>query len=100
MVNGLVAVRGPAQRLVHYRAAGDVDLCGGHGLSSLRRLALVHHLRNAPVTSFAVDDVNAEYDQLKTLGVQFTQAPVEMGGVTMAVLDDTCGNLIQIVTKH
>lgn len=49
-----------------------------------------------PVTSFAVDDVNAEFQRLRSLGVQFTQAPVEMGGVTTAVLDDTCGNLIQI----
>ena len=49
-----------------------------------------------PVTSFAVDDVNAEFQRLRSLGVQFTQEPVEMGGVTTAVLDDTCGNLIQI----
>ena len=49
-----------------------------------------------PVTSFAVDDVHAEYERLRGLGVQFTQDPVEMGAVTTAVLDDTCGNLIQI----
>jgi catechol 2,3-dioxygenase-like lactoylglutathione lyase family enzyme len=49
-----------------------------------------------PVTSFAVDDVNAAFQRLRSLGVQFTQEPVEMGGVTTAVLDDTCGNLIQI----
>jgi catechol 2,3-dioxygenase-like lactoylglutathione lyase family enzyme len=49
-----------------------------------------------PVTSFAVDDVNAEFDRLRGLGVRFTQEPVEMGGVTTAVFDDTCGNLIQI----
>jgi catechol 2,3-dioxygenase-like lactoylglutathione lyase family enzyme len=50
-----------------------------------------------PFTSFAVDDVHAEVERLKQAGVRFTQEPVEMGGVTMAVLDDTCGNLIQIV---
>jgi catechol 2,3-dioxygenase-like lactoylglutathione lyase family enzyme len=50
-----------------------------------------------PVTSFAVDDVNAEFQRLRGLGVQFTQEPLEMGGVTTAVFDDTCGNLIQIV---
>jgi catechol 2,3-dioxygenase-like lactoylglutathione lyase family enzyme len=50
-----------------------------------------------PFTQFAVDDVKAEYDRLRELGVVFTQEPVEMGPVTMAVLDDTCGNLIQIV---
>ncbi|WP_299533762.1 VOC family protein [uncultured Streptomyces sp.] len=50
-----------------------------------------------PATSFAVDDVRAECDRLRGLGVRFTQEPVRMGPVTTAVLDDTCGNLIQIV---
>jgi catechol 2,3-dioxygenase-like lactoylglutathione lyase family enzyme len=49
-----------------------------------------------PVTSFAVDDVNAEFQRLRGLGVRFTQEPLEMGAVTTAVFDDTCGNLIQI----
>jgi catechol 2,3-dioxygenase-like lactoylglutathione lyase family enzyme len=49
-----------------------------------------------PYTSFAVDDVKAEYDRLRGLGVRFTQEPTDMGPVTTAVLDDTCGNLIQI----
>ena len=49
-----------------------------------------------PVTSFAVDDVQAEFERLRGLGVQFTQEPVEMGAVTTAVFDDTCGNLIMI----
>src|SRR4051812_3673537 len=51
-----------------------------------------------PYASFAVDDVNAEHERLLALGVRFTQPPLEMGPVTTAVLDDTCGNLIQIVT--
>ena len=50
-----------------------------------------------PAASFAVDDVQAEFDRLRSKGVRFTQEPTEMGGVTMAVFDDTCGNLIQIV---
>ncbi|MFF3286945.1 VOC family protein [Streptomyces sp. NPDC003023] len=50
-----------------------------------------------PATSFAVDDVVAEFNRLRELGVRFTQDPLEMGQVTTAVLDDTCGNLIQIV---
>jgi catechol 2,3-dioxygenase-like lactoylglutathione lyase family enzyme len=50
-----------------------------------------------PVTSFAVDDVHAEFQRLRGLGVRFTQEPADMGGVTTAVFDDTCGNLIQIV---
>jgi catechol 2,3-dioxygenase-like lactoylglutathione lyase family enzyme len=49
-----------------------------------------------PATSFAVDDVRAEFDRLRGLGVRFTQEPTAMGPVTTAVLDDTCGNLIQI----
>lgn len=50
-----------------------------------------------PFTSFAVDDVAAEYERLRGLGVRFTQEPADMGPVTTAVFDDTCGNLIQIV---
>ncbi|MGY3200619.1 putative enzyme related to lactoylglutathione lyase [Streptomyces sp. TE5632] len=50
-----------------------------------------------PAISFAVDDVHAEFDRLRGLGVQFTREPLEMGQVTTAVLDGTCGNLIQIV---
>ena len=49
-----------------------------------------------PFTSFAVDDVRAEYERLRSLGVRFTQEPLEMGGITTAVFDDTCGKLIQI----
>ena len=49
-----------------------------------------------PFTSFAVDDVHAEHERLPALGVAFTQPPTEMGPVTTAVFDDTCGNLIQI----
>jgi len=53
-----------------------------------------------PYTSFAVDDVQAEFERLRGLGVTFTQQPVAMGPVTTAVLDDTCGNLIQIAQHH
>jgi len=49
-----------------------------------------------PFNSFAVEDVRAEYERMRGLGVRFTQPPVDMGTVTIAVLDDTCGNLIQI----
>lgn len=50
-----------------------------------------------PFTSFAVDDVRAEFARLSARGVRFTQPPTVMGPVTTAVLDDTCGNLIQIL---
>lgn len=49
-----------------------------------------------PFTAFEVDDVRAEFDRLSGLGVRFTQQPTDMGPVVTAVLDDTCGNLIQI----
>lgn len=52
-----------------------------------------------PYTSFAVDDVTAEHDRLVARGVRFTQPPTEMGPVTTAVFDDTCGNLIQIAAE-
>ena len=49
-----------------------------------------------PWTSFAVDDVQAEYERLTAAGVVFTQPPMNAGPVTVAVSDDTVGNLIQI----
>jgi catechol 2,3-dioxygenase-like lactoylglutathione lyase family enzyme len=52
-----------------------------------------------PFTSFAVDDVQREFRRLSDRGVRFTQEPLEMGPVTTAVLDDTCGNLIQIASQ-
>ncbi len=51
-----------------------------------------------PFTSFAVDDVRSEHERLRAAGVRFTQEPTDMGPVTTAVLDDTCGNLIQLLT--
>jgi len=52
-----------------------------------------------PFTSFGVADAHAEYKRLRAAGVHFTQPPVDMGPVTTAVLDDTCGNLIQMAQK-
>ena len=52
-----------------------------------------------PMTSLGVDDIHAEYTKLKAAGVHFTQPPVAMGTVITAVLDDTCGNLIQLAQK-
>ena len=50
-----------------------------------------------PAASFSVTDVRAEYEKLKSLGVAFTMEPTELPNVTIAVFDDTCGNLIQIM---
>ena len=53
-----------------------------------------------PFTSFAVNDVQAEYERLSARGVKFVQQPTSMGPVTTAVFDDTCGNLIQIAAMN
>lgn len=52
-----------------------------------------------PYTSFGVDDIQKEYQRLKGLEVKFTMEPTSMGPVTIAVFDDSCGNLIQIAQK-
>jgi len=54
-----------------------------------------------PAASFGVEDIHAEYKRLKELGVKFTVEPTTVvGQVTIAVFDDTCGNLIQIQTMQ
>ena len=53
-----------------------------------------------PATAFEVDDMDAECKRLRGLGVVFTQEPTRMGPVTIAVCADTCGNLIQLYSKH
>lgn len=53
-----------------------------------------------PFAQFAVTDVHGEYERLTARGVVFTQPPTEMGPVVMAVFDDTCGNLIQLVAPR
>ena len=50
-----------------------------------------------PLASFMVDDLDAEVNRLKDAGVEFTQEVMEMGNVRTAVLNDTCGNLIQLL---
>lgn len=48
-------------------------------------------------TAFSVDDLDAEHQRLSDAGVIFTQEPTQAGGVKLAVFDDTCGNLIQLI---
>ena len=52
-----------------------------------------------PLAQFSVEDVEAEYLRLTALGVVFTQPPTDIGPAVMAVFDDTCGNLIQIIAE-
>ena len=69
----------------------------GHPAAKPFKAALVAD--GIPFTSFAVDDVAAEVERLRGLGVRIVQEPVEHGPVTTAVFDDTCGNLIQIAQQ-
>lgn len=52
-----------------------------------------------PLVQFAVDYVAAEHDRLVALGVTFIQAPTDIGSAVVAVFDDTCGNLVQLITQ-
>jgi predicted enzyme related to lactoylglutathione lyase len=52
-----------------------------------------------PATMFGVANVHDEYKRLSEKGVKFTMEPTQMGDVTIAVFDDTCGNLIQIIQR-
>lgn len=52
-----------------------------------------------PLVQFAVDDVATEHDRLVGLGVTFTQPPTDIGPAVVAVFDDTCGNLVQLITE-
>jgi len=52
-----------------------------------------------PLTLFAVENIQEEYERMRELGVHFTVEPTKMGPVTVAVFDDTCGNLIQLAQQ-
>lgn len=54
--------------------------------------------KSQPAIMFYSDDVQAEYDRIKARGANFTMPPTKTTGSTIAMLDDTCGNLVQIVT--
>jgi predicted enzyme related to lactoylglutathione lyase len=53
-----------------------------------------------PLTTLGVEDVEKEHERLKALGVVFPMEPTNMGPVTIAIFDDTCGNFIQIAQKN
>ena len=52
-----------------------------------------------PWTQFDVEDVSSEYERLTNFGVEFSMDPTEMGGVIVAIFNDTCGNNIQLVQE-
>ena len=92
---------GNGERWLTVAAKGqDVELLlepSGHPAVAPYRDALIAD--GIPLASFAVDDVQSEYERLRAAGVNFTQRPTTMGPVTTAVLDDGCGNLIQLVAR-
>lgn len=69
----------------------------GHPAVRPYRDALVED--GIPLAQFTVDDVQQEYDRLTAKGVTFTQKPIDIGTAVVAVFDDTCGNLIQIIAE-
>lgn len=50
-----------------------------------------------PLTAFTTNDIQADYERLKSLGVQFLGEPTAMGPIISVLFDDTCGNLINLV---
>jgi predicted enzyme related to lactoylglutathione lyase len=69
----------------------------GHPAVKPYRDALV--VDGIPLAQFTVDDVEVEYDRLTERGVSFTQPPTDIGQAIVAVFDDTCGNLIQLIAE-
>jgi predicted enzyme related to lactoylglutathione lyase len=53
--------------------------------------------QSIPAALFFVDDIEKEYERLIKSDVKFIKKPAQVTGSTIAILDDTCGNMIQIV---
>ena len=72
------------------------ELTGQDYLDRYQAFKKAIYAQGIPLTAFAVQDVQAEYERMNALGVQFHMLPTQTEGPLMAILDDTCGNLIQI----
>jgi len=70
----------------------------GHPASRVYQKALFDD--GIPLTSLGVDDIHAEYERMSALGAVFRTTPTAMGPVTIALVEDTCGNLIQLAQSH
>src|SRR5262245_52205044 len=88
-------------RFVHFAADHPTALRGGVGLRRRLRTPPPKTLRlgapyadGIPLSTFAVDDIHKEYERMTKLGVAFRIKPTRTGPVTVAIFDDTCGNLI------
>ncbi len=67
---------------------------GDNSATKIYRKAMFE--QGIPLTAFAVDDIQSEFERLRGKGVVFTMFPTDTGPVTVAVFNDTCGNLIQL----
>lgn len=82
----------------HTGAEGEIELLlepSAHPAVAPYREALMAD--GIPLASFMVDDLDAEFSRLKAAGVEFTQEVTDMGNCRTAVLNDTCGNLVQLL---
>ncbi len=92
---------GHGARLITLVAPDDPDgaqlmlePCGEHPPTKVYKQALVDE--GIPFNAFEVQDCKAEFERLKSLGVEFKVAPMDAGMSIVATFDDTCGNLIMI----
>lgn len=69
------------------------------GVPAAKTFQKALHADGIPLTSFGVRDLRKEHERLVARGVRFTMPPTDMGPVKIAVLDDTCGNLIQLAQR-
>ena len=53
--------------------------------------------QSQPAAMFFTDDVKSDYDRIKARGAEFTMPPTDVTGSTIAILNDTCGNLVQLI---
>jgi predicted enzyme related to lactoylglutathione lyase len=65
-------------------------------VSAAQTYQLALHQQGTAAAMFFVDDIDKEYERLKGLGVAFLKPPTKTTGSTIAILDDTCGNLVQL----
>lgn len=80
--------------IVWRHGVSPADTARAHPAARQWKAALVAD--GIPYTPFEVGNIEEEHARLSALGVRFTQPPTCLGGITTAVLDDTCGNLMQI----
>lgn len=78
---------------------GPELLLGPAGHPAVKPFRDALRLDGIPVVQFAVDDVGSEYIRLTEAGVVFTQQPTDIGTAVVAVFDDTCGNLVQLIRE-